>query len=103
MIEGPEADGQVRGESADPVDEQEAPTGYGQGIPDDEEPPVFIEDLPVTMPAGGGFEPFDTTAAPPSEETGEEQVEEIAIEVEALTEPATPRRSRRTRREPVAA
>jgi single-strand DNA-binding protein len=98
MIEGPEADGQVRGESADLVGEEEIPIGYGQGVPDDEEPPVFVEDLL----AGGGIEPFDTSAAP-EEQTGEEQADEIAIEVEALTEPAAPRRSRRTRREPVAA
>lgn len=98
MIEGPEADGQVRGESADLVDAEEVPVGYGQGIPDDEEPPVFLEDLPATVLAGGGIEPFDTTAAPESD-----QAEEIAIEVEALSEEPTPRRSRRTRREPVAA
>jgi single-strand DNA-binding protein len=122
MIEGPEADGQVRGESADLVGDNEVPTGYGQGIPDDEEPPVFIEDLPVTVLAGGGFEPFDTTAAPeqpapeqpaseqpaseqpaPEQPASEERPDEIAIEVEALSEPAAPRRSRRARREPVAA
>jgi single-strand DNA-binding protein len=115
MIEGPEADGQVRGENADLVGEQEVPVGYGQGIPDDEEPPVFSENLPVTVLAGGGPEPFDTLAAPPEADAeadaeaeaaspDAESGDEIAIEVEALTEPAAaPRRSRRTRREPVAA
>jgi single-strand DNA-binding protein len=108
MVEGPETDGQVRGESADLVGEEEVPVGYGQGIPDDGEPPVFVEDLPVTVLAGGGFEPFDSGTAPqeaaPQEAAPEgEPAEEIAIEVEALSEPATPRRSRRTRREPVAA
>ena len=102
MIEGPEADGRVRGEGADLVDEDEVPIGYGQGVPDDEEPPVFIEDLPMTVLAGGGFEPFDTATAPEHAAPGE-QTDEIAIEVEALSEPAAPRRSRRSRREPVAA
>jgi single-strand DNA-binding protein len=113
MVAGPEADGQVRGESAELVGEAEVPIGYGQGIPDDEEPPVFVEDLPVAALAGGGFEPFDTAAAPgqdapepeaaPEEAAPEPEADEIAIEVEAMSEPAAPRRSRRTRREPVAA
>ena len=102
MIEGPETDGQVRGESAELVGEHEVPVGYGQGLPDGEEPPVFVEEQePEQEPVaaalgGGGFEPFDTAAAP-------EEEQEISIEVEALTEPAAPRRSRRTRREPVPA
>jgi single-strand DNA-binding protein len=106
MIEGPETDGQVRGESADLLGEHEVPIGYGEGVPDDEEPPLFIEDLPGTALAGGGFEPFDTTAGAEDSAAGPEEEpkeEEIAIEVEAITEPAAARRSRRTRREPVAA
>jgi single-strand DNA-binding protein len=113
MVEGSETDAQVGGESADLLVGDEVPVGYGQGMPDFDEPPVFVEDEPVTALAGGGFEPFDTTARPleadGGETTGDGEPEpepepsDIAIEVESLTEPAAPRRSRRTRREPVPA
>ena len=44
-IEVPEAIGQVRGEPAELVSGQEVPAGYGDGIPDEEEPP-FVEVSP---------------------------------------------------------
>lgn len=107
MVEGPETDAQVRGEVADLLSPTDVPIGYGEGIPDDEPEPQFDETVRL---AGGGFEPFDTTAAPassledetPEDETPEDAgAPEVEIEVEAV--PAEPRRSRRTRREPVPA
>ena len=65
-VETPETDAQVRGEAAESVPEEEAPTRYGDGLFDDGEP--GFADVPATAPAGydpiatmrgGGFEPFD--------------------------------------------
>ena len=115
VLDGPEADAGVRGEAAEPVPGDEVPVGYGEGIPDDVEPPVFDDsatgDDPVTVLAGGGFEPFDTRAggsgpdgSPDGPEAAVEPADGIEIEVEALSEPATPRRPRRAaRRQPVPA
>ena len=115
VLDGPEADAVVRGEAAEPVPGDEVPVGYGEGIPDDVEPPVFDDsatgDDPVTVLAGGGFEPFDTRAggsgpdgSPDGPEAPAEPADGIEIEVEALSEPATPRRPRRAaRRQPVPA
>lgn len=110
VLDGPEADAVVRGEAAEPVPGDEVPVGYGEGIPDDAEPPVFVESPaagdPVTVLAGGGFEPFDTRAggSDPAEREPAPEPEGIEIEVEALPEPATARRPRRTaRRQPVPA
>jgi single-strand DNA-binding protein len=106
-VDGPEADAVVRGETAEPVPGEEVPVGYGEGIPHDAEPPVFVEqpgDDALAVLAGGGFEPFDTAAggSGPGEPAAEDP--EIDIEVEALSEPAAPRRPRRsTRRQPVPA
>ncbi len=110
-LDTPEADAVVRGEAAEPVPGEEVPVGYGEGMPDDVEPPVFVESPaggdPLTVLAGGGFEPFDTTAGgadPSAEPESPAEPEGIEIEVEALTEPATARRPRRTaRRQPVPA
>jgi single-strand DNA-binding protein len=103
---GVETDGQVRGESADLVPEEEVPVGYGEGIPD-EEAPTFEESVPeVPVPevpapevpesaeplAGGGFEPFEKEAA---------AVDELELAVEAAE--AAPRSRRSSRRQPVAA
>ncbi len=108
-IEGPEADAVVRGEAAEPVPGEEVPVGYGEGIPGDVEPPVFVESPvsgdPLTVLAGGGFEPFDTGAGgSAAEEPPGEPTDGIEIEVEPLVEHTTPRRPRRTtRRQPVPA
>jgi single-strand DNA-binding protein len=102
--DGPEVDGTVRGESAELL--SDVPVGYGEGIPDDPEPPAFTESPepaadPVATLAGGGFEPFDKEA-PVDRQPGE--LEEIELEVERLAEQTGPRRSRRgTKREPVPA
>lgn len=66
-VETPETDAQVRGEEAEPVPEEEAPTRYGDGLFDDGEPgfvdvPPAAGYDPLTALRGGGFEPFDTSA-----------------------------------------
>jgi single-strand DNA-binding protein len=110
--EGPDADGTVRGETAELLAEQDMPTAYGDGIPDDEEPPAFQETPPpgydpIAALAGGGLEPFDkATAAPDGEPSSQnpDELAEIELEVEALAaEQTTQRRTRRTKREPVPA
>jgi single-strand DNA-binding protein len=86
MIEDAEAETVVGGEPSAPVPADEAPIGFGEGIPDrapDEEEPTFQE-----APVGTG------TVTP--------VVDELTLEAERLAE-TTPRRGRRPRREPVAA
>lgn len=107
-VDGPDADAVVRGEAAEPVPGAEVPVGHGAGMPGDVEPPVFAEPTvsgdALTVLAGGGFEPFDTTAGGAAEADEPDEETDLEIEVEALTEPATARRSRRTaRRQPVPA
>jgi single-strand DNA-binding protein len=122
---GVEAEGQVRGEAAELLPEDEVPAGYGDGIPD-EEPPMF-EEAPGELDAvarlrGGGFGSFDNASSPleavpaPPEgpdagagdaaevgSAGISPVDELEAAVEAAAEDA-PRRSRRgSRRQPVAA
>jgi single-strand DNA-binding protein len=115
-----EGDGQVRGESADLVPEAEVPVGYGEGIPDEEEP-TFEEAAPSPDPApgaepdssaepapgaepdsdsparlaGGGFEPF--------EKVDGSVADELELAVEAVAEVPSPRARRSSRRQPVAA
>jgi single-strand DNA-binding protein len=101
---GVETDGQVRGESADLVPEEEVPVGYGEGIPD-EEAPTFEESVPeVPAPevpesaeplAGGGFEPFEKVAG--------SVADELELAVDAVAEVPSPRARRSSRRQPVAA
>jgi single-strand DNA-binding protein len=99
-----ESDGQVRGESADLVAEEEVPVGYGEGIRE-EEAPTF--DL-----GGGGFEPFEKSAPPeaaspaadePVAEEPEVVAEEAVDEEVASPEPSTRSSRRSSRRQPVAA
>ena len=117
--EGSDAEGAVRGETTELIPEQDMPTAYGDGIPDDADPPAFHETPvpaydPIAALAGGGFEPFDKAAAASDEPSGSQtsdasrgegtdELAEIEMEVEALAaEQPTPRRSRR-KREPVPA
>jgi single-strand DNA-binding protein len=67
-----EAEGQVRGEAARTVAEDEAPAVYGDGVLDGDEP--TFEDVPATAPDGfdptgllngGTIEPFDTAMVVP--------------------------------------
>jgi single-strand DNA-binding protein len=108
--DGPEAEATVRGEPAEAISE---PVAYGEGVPDNPEPPVFQEPPavapdpvaaalagdPVAAPAGGGFEPFEKEAG----DAVAAELKEIEMEVEALAESTSPRRSRRAKRETVPA
>ncbi|WP_203709779.1 single-stranded DNA-binding protein, partial [Actinoplanes digitatis] len=69
-VENMEADGQVRGEAAEPVSDEEAPTVYGEGVLDGDEP--TFEDVPAGLTMRGGtLEPFDIDMAiPPIDEPG---------------------------------
>ena len=108
-----EAEGQVRGESAELVPDDEVPAGYGDGIPDEgmpafEEPAAEPdpepepEPQPATVLAGGGFEPFDKEAPSGDPQSGD-PADQLEMAVEAVAE-EPPRRSRRaSRRQPVAA
>jgi single-strand DNA-binding protein len=66
-----EAESQIRGETAMPVAEDEAPAVYGDGVLDGDEP--TFEDAPasdgvdpVAVLRGGSIEPFDTTMVIPA-------------------------------------
>lgn len=72
-VETAETEGQIRGEAAMPVAEDEAPAVYGDGVLDGEEP--TFEDVPATTPGGfdpvaalrgGSIEPFDTAMVIPA-------------------------------------
>ena len=67
-----ESEGQVRGESAAPIAEDEAPAVYGDGVLDGDEP--TFEEVPGAGPGGfdalaalrgGSIEPFDTAMVIP--------------------------------------
>jgi single-strand DNA-binding protein len=94
---GVDAEGQVRGETAELVPDDEVPAGYGDGIPD-EQAPTF-EDARAGLDGlpDGGFESFEKAVA-----AADPQPDELEIAVEAAEEEA-PRRSRRARRQPVPA
>jgi single-strand DNA-binding protein len=71
--ETPEAQDQVRGETAHPIAEDEAPAVYGDGVLDGDEP--AFEEVPATASddfgrtsglRGGGMEPFDTAMVIPA-------------------------------------
>ena len=83
-----EAEGQVRGESAAPIAEDEAPAVYGDGVLDGDEP--TFDEVPGAGPGGfdalaalrgGSIEPFDTRMvipggdASPTPETTDEEPE----------------------------
>ena len=79
-VDSPEAAGQVRGEPAALVPEAEAPTVYGDGVLDGDEP--TFEEVPAASPdgfdpvaslRGGGLEPFDTRMTMPSTVTAPDQ------------------------------
>jgi single-strand DNA-binding protein len=72
-VETAEAEGQIRGEAATLVPEEEAPAVYGDGVLDGDEP--TFADVPATSPGGfdpaaalrgGTIEPFDTSIGMPS-------------------------------------
>lgn len=72
-----ESEGQIRGEATVPVPDEEAPTAYGEGILDGDEP--TFADVPSTSPGGfdplevlraGTIEPFDTSMVIPPASSG---------------------------------
>ena len=95
-----EADGFVRGEAAEPVPDDEVPAGYGDGVPDADEP--TLADLPsAEFDSAGGLDggalAAGTAAYPPLTD-GEDAADEGG------DEPGDRRRARRTsRRAPVPA
>jgi single-strand DNA-binding protein len=106
--ESAEADDQVRGETALPVPEDEAPAVYGDGVLDGDEP-TFDDRPPAptgpepAMPArGGGIEPLDTKMVVPDDEPGPSE-DEGTTGAERDTPARRPARSRSTRRQPVPA
>ncbi|MEU7906652.1 single-stranded DNA-binding protein [Actinoplanes sp. NPDC049118] len=66
-VETAEAEGQIRGESAALVSEEEAPTVYGDGVLDGDEP-TFEDVPPLAALRGGTLEPFDVDMAMPQVE-----------------------------------
>jgi single-strand DNA-binding protein len=128
-VRGSGVTGQVRGEPAELLSEQEVPAAYGEGIPDEEEP-IFVEDRPAdpdpmttlmgrpgTPSSATGDNPGDGPVDNPDDGPGDEAGDDLSpvegepaddgpqIEVEAVgAEPPARRRSRRTtKREPVPA
>jgi single-strand DNA-binding protein len=113
--DSPELSGQVRGEPTELLPEQEVPAGYGEGIPDEEEP-VFVEGPPAGIDPVASLMGLDAASPSPDDdaagdelspvegETGDDEPQ-LEIEVEAVeTETPVRRRSRRTtKREPVPA
>jgi single-strand DNA-binding protein len=113
VVEDAEADSRVGGDLSIPLTADEAPIGYGDGLPaplGDEEEPKFLE---VVAAAPAEDEPAgeETAEEEPEGEPEEDDKtevpgdEELSLEVERLVaaQPATGRRSRRSKREPVAA
>ncbi|MFF5290898.1 single-stranded DNA-binding protein [Paractinoplanes globisporus] len=88
QLEDAESDAVVAGEATVALTAEEVPIAYGDGVPNEPEP-TFTEPEP----------------APKPDEPGPEEDEDLALEVERLVAEQQPpaRRTRRTKREPVAA
>jgi single-strand DNA-binding protein len=116
-VEDAEAEALVGGEISVPLTGEESPIGYGDGMPErlpEEEEPTFLEAVPGepavsrAEPQAAPEEAADPSAAPeeaaepPAEEVPAE--DELTLEVERLVaaQPSAARRTRRTKREPVA-
>ncbi|WP_030439714.1 single-stranded DNA-binding protein [Actinoplanes subtropicus] len=84
-----------------PVSDEEVPIAFGEGLPDEGEP-NFVEPEPIV--ASTEPEPIVASTEPEPEPKRDED-EELALEVERLVaeQPPAARRTRRTKREPVAA
>jgi single-strand DNA-binding protein len=93
-LEDTEEESLVGGDMSLPVAGEEAPVRYGDGLPEQfpgEEVPLFTEPDPEPEPV-----------PVPVAEGGDEEADDLTLEVERLVA-TPPRRARRTRREPVAA
>lgn len=101
VIDDAEAESVIAGEASVPLTADEAPIGYGDGLPDrfpGEDEPTFLDVLPGEHSA----RPADP--AVPVEMPAPENEDELSLEVERLVaEQPAARRTRRTKREPVAA
>ena len=89
-----ESDGEVRGETADLVSEEEVPIAYGDGVPDGPVP-TFEE------PPAGDSSTTEVVAEP--DPMDELKLDELEIAVEAVAEERSPRPRRPSRRQPVPA
>jgi single-strand DNA-binding protein len=113
LTSGVEADGMVRGEAAELVPEEEVPARYGEGIPEEEEPPLAGMPTSATIGSldalpGGGFDPFDSPPSlpvTPEDELAALADDEVEIAVQALSadEDGARRPRRGSRRQPVPA
>jgi single-strand DNA-binding protein len=112
-IEDAEADSLVGGELTVPVGPEETPIGFGDGLPGEGEP-IFAEVTAAEKAAEKAKEHAEEQVVEQAEEQAEEKAEEIeevpaddelTLEVERLvaSQPAGARRTRRPKREPVAA
>ncbi|MFC7276495.1 single-stranded DNA-binding protein [Paractinoplanes rhizophilus] len=113
QIEDAEGETLVAGEQTVALAVGETPIAYGDGVPDGPAP-TFAEPAPAAEPgpaatpepaAEPGPEPAAKPEPGPADGPGSGSDEELAIEVERLVaeEPVVTRRTRRTKREPVAA
>jgi single-strand DNA-binding protein len=111
MVADAEAEALVGGELTDPVAPDEVPVGYGDGMPDrfaEEPEPTFAEEAeePVTAASPESESPESESPESESPASGSPTEDELTLEVERLVAenpPGTTRRTRRTRKEPVAA
>ncbi|WP_433376087.1 single-stranded DNA-binding protein [Actinoplanes sp. CA-142083] len=121
QLEDAEGETLVAGEQTVALAADEAPIAYGDGVPDVPEP-TFAEPVPAPVPVPVPApepvaepmsaaapepvaEPVSASASEPAPEDRPEGDEELALEVERLVaeEPVVTRRTRRARKEPVAA
>ena len=125
LLEDGEADRIVAGLPAVALTEEESPISFGEGVPDGDEP-SFAEPEPISAresePAAelgsepgaeAGIQSGAEAGTPPEAEAGDQpgaeprpdDDEDLALEVERLVaeQPPVVRRTRRTKREPVAA
>ena len=86
---GPEADAMVRGEAAEPISAEEVPVGYGDGVPETEEP---------------ALDPNPPSAEAPEEPASVTEDGDVEIRVEAVPAESDgrPRPRRAAKRQPVA-
>ena len=107
LLEDGAADAIVAGLPSLPVADDEAPIAFGDGVPDDGEP-TFAEPEPILARETEPDSEPDSEPEPgpkPESEPKPDEDEELALEVERLVaeQPPVARRTRRSKREPVAA
>ena len=108
MVEDAQAATMIGGEPSVPLTDDEAPIGYGDGLPEplvEEQEPSFLEVVATAETSDETPETPEPDEKPEAEEGGEEDAEdaELSLEVERLVADQPARRGRRARKEPVAA